>query len=240
MQTEIQRIIDPALARIDAVLGSAYSAVLYGSGARGEFLPGTSDVNLLLVCDSLGPALLRRLYPALAGLRDAHQPSPLLIEREEWRRAGDVFPIEITDMQHAAVVLRGADPVAALRVDRRDLRRALEAELRAKLLRLRQVYALRAGEPKELGLAALRTASSVAALLRGAMLLHGATVAMQTLECLAAAESALAVPTGPVREFWNHRGNRKYVCAPEMFEEYVSSVRAAVGVVDRFTIPGGD
>ena len=239
MQEEIKRIVEPVLVRIDAVLGSGYSAVLYGSGARGEFLPGVSDVNLLLVCNALGPAALRQLYPALAGLRDAGQPPPLLIEREEWARAGDVFPIEIVDMQHASTVLRGEDPLAGVPVDRRDHRRALEGELRAKLLRLRQAFALRAAEPKQLGAVALRTASGVAALIRGSMLLMGEVVPPLTPECLTAAEGRLGVSTGPLREFWSHRGDRKYACPPDQFEEYLSSVAALIRVLDRFTIPGG-
>lgn len=239
MQTEIKRIVEPALARIDAVLDAGYSAVLYGSGARDEFLPGASDVNLLLVADSLEPQVLGKLYPALAGLRDEHQPPPLLIERAEWRRAADVFPIEIMDMQHAHLVLRGDDPVAGLRVERVDHRRALEAELRAKLLRLRQGYALRAAEPKELGLMACRTVSSVATLIRGALLLAGGSAPLSTPACLAAAEAAVGVPTGRVAEFWSHRGDRKYVCPPPIFEEYLSAVAALVRTIDQFTIPGG-
>lgn len=239
MRKEITTIIEPVLLRMDAVLGAGYSAFLYGSGARDEFLPGSSDVNVLLVSDTLGAAVLRQLYPAFAGLRRAHQPPPLLIEREEWRRAADVFPIEILDMQHAGAVLRGADPVAGLRVDPRDHRRALEAEFRAKLLRLRQAYALRAAEPRELGMVALGTASSVVALFRGTMLLQGGTAPVATDSCLSLAEQVLGVSTGPLREFWSHRGDRKYLCPPGMFEQYLSSVASVVGWIDRFTIPGG-
>ena len=44
-------------------------------------------------------------------------------------------------------VLRGADPLQGVRVDRADLRKALEREFRGKLLRLRQGYATYAPDP---------------------------------------------------------------------------------------------
>ena len=126
MDEAIKRLVSPVLDKAQAVLGTGFAAVLYGSAARGEYRPGVSDINLLLVADSLTPAVLRSLSGVLDELRRERQPPPLLIERNEWTRAVDVFPIEVTDMQLAREVLRGTDPVAGLRVDPADLRHALE------------------------------------------------------------------------------------------------------------------
>src|ERR1043166_3863175 len=157
MDEAIKRLVSPVLDKAQAVLGTGFAIVLYGSAARGEYRPGVSDINLLLVADTLTPAVLRSLSGVLDELRRERQPPPLLIERNEWARAVDVFPIEVTDMQLAREVLRGTDPVAGLRVDPADLRHALEQELRGKLLRLRQVYALHAADARALGGAAART-----------------------------------------------------------------------------------
>ena len=37
----------PFLSQADAALGNGYSAVLYGSAARGDYVPGRSDLNLI-------------------------------------------------------------------------------------------------------------------------------------------------------------------------------------------------
>ncbi|HEV8148836.1 MAG TPA: nucleotidyltransferase domain-containing protein, partial [Gemmatimonadales bacterium] len=108
MQDAVGRMVTPLLEGIDRELGTTYSAVLYGSAARGEWQPGLSDVNLLLVCDSLRPEALRRLGATFDSLRRERQPPPLLVERDEWRRAVDVFPIEVTDMQLGHETLRGS------------------------------------------------------------------------------------------------------------------------------------
>ena len=239
MQPVIAQLIGTVLEGIDRELGPSYSAVLYGSAARGEFVPGVSDLNLLLVTDSLRPETLRRLSGSLAGLREQRQPPPLLIERAEWARAEDVFPIEVTDMQLAHEILRGDDPLSAMRVDRADLRRAIEQELRARLLRLRQAFALEAGEPDALGLIAARSVASVAALFRVALSLHGRAVPGTTPECLTAAGAAMGISVVPVIELWRSRSPEGSPCTPALFEGYLAAVASAVRVIDQFT-PGGN
>jgi predicted nucleotidyltransferase len=234
MQQAVSDIITPVLRETDGILGTGYSAVLYGSAARDEFLPGVSDVNLLFVCETLPPAGLRRLAPALRELHRRNQPPPLLIEAEEWRRASDVFPIELTDMRTAHAVLRGADPVAGLPVEASELRQALEQELRARLLRLRRIYAWHAEEPEELGQAAARTISSVAALLRGGLALTGQPVPVPTPVALAAAGKALGVPVEGLVKLWLGRGGKPLKCSAQEFEEYLSAVTAAVRFIDQF------
>lgn len=238
MDATIMGIVDPVLTRLDAVLGQDYAAVVYGSAARGEYLAGVSDLNLLVVCEALDPGTLRRLSAALTGLRKEKQPPPLLIERGEWSRAADVFPIELTDMRAARAVLRGDDPVAGREVDPADLRRALEAELRAKLLRLRQAYAVAAAEPRRLGEVAMGTVSSIAALFRAALALYDQAIPAATPACLGAAGAAMKIDTAPIVELWKRRRGGERSCAPELFEGYLSAVAAAVRVTDQFTRGG--
>ncbi len=237
MDETIARVVTPVLDTVEREIGAGFSAVLYGSAARGEHLPGVSDVNLLLVVETLRPDALRRLSAALAAFRAAEHTPPLLFEAEEWQRAVDVFPIEVTDMQLAHERLRGPDPVTGLSVDPADLRRALEQELRGKLLRLRQVYALNAADPGALGAVGRRTVSSVATLFRTALRLHGRPVPADTPACLVAAGGAMGIATDAVVELWGRRG-KDGAAAPELFEGYLAAVAGAVRVIDQFTSGG--
>ncbi len=239
MQTEVRQIIDPVLEAIDRELGAGYSAVVYGSAARGEFLDGLSDLNVLLVCDALRSDTLRRLGAGLLALRHRGQPFPLLFERPEWDRVADVFPIEVADMQLAHEIVRGSDPVTGIRVQPEDLRRCLEQELRGKLLRLRQVFAVHAAEPSALGDVAVNTVSSIATLLRVALKLHGGVDSGDTPACLARAGATLGVDSQVVVELWARRRRPDQTCSPEVFERYLSAVATAVRVMDQFT-PGGE
>jgi len=87
MHETVDRVVSPFLAAADAALGAGYSALLYGSAARGDYVAGRSDINLLLVLDDPAPTRLRALAPAFAAWRKAASEPPLLISRAEWFRA---------------------------------------------------------------------------------------------------------------------------------------------------------
>ncbi len=235
MQPEAQRIVEPLLEQLDRSLGSSYQALLYGSAARNEFVPGVSDLNLLLLHDRLGPDRLRDLAAALRGSGDRDLPPPLLLEREEWSRAADVFPIEIVDMQAAHVALRGPDPLEGLKVEPGDLRRALEHELRGKLLRLRQAYVLFAADPERLEEVVGSSVGSVAALFRALLALAGREVPRDTPAAIRSAGPVIGADSDPVRVLWEERRRKVTRCPPERFEGYLAAIAAAVGWVDKFT-----
>ena len=106
MTTTPQALIDPLLAGLDRALGASYAAVLFGSVAHGDYIEGVSDVNVLIVLDDGTPATLEKLHQPLMAWYDAGQMAPLLLTREEWHRASDVFPIEVVDLQDAHRLLR--------------------------------------------------------------------------------------------------------------------------------------
>jgi predicted nucleotidyltransferase len=232
----VEQVVTPFLTAADAVLGQGYSAVLYGSAARGDYVPGRSDINLLLILESTTPATLRGLGPAFDAWRKRSPQPPLLIGRAEWDRADDTFPVELTDMRTAYRVLRGADPLAGVTVDRADLRRALERELRGKLLRLRQGYAAAAGDPALLGEVAGRSAATIMVLLRALLVLLGRAVPADPLELAAAAAGSVGVDGEPLLHVIRHRAEPGWRCTPSEFEEYLDAVARATLFVDQLQL----
>ncbi len=213
------------------------SAVLYGSAARGDWDARRSDVNLLLVLDGAEPAALRRLTPAVEGWHDRGWTPPLLIGRDEWQRATDVFPVEITDMRLAYRVLAGVDPVAPLVVDPADLRRALETSLRGKLVHLRQAYTRFSGAMPVLGGFASASISELLVLLRATAVLLGRDPGAGAAETIAVLEAVLGPTAAAVGEVAARRREAEWSCSPELFASYLEAVRRTVDVVDSFT-PG--
>jgi len=229
----VERVVTPFLAVADAALGAGYSAVLYGSAVRGDFAPGRSDINLMLVLDDASPAVLRSLGGGLREWRKSGYEPPLLLTRAEWDRASDAFPIEITDMRVAYSVLRGADPLVGVTVAPTDLRRALEREFRGKLLRLRQGYAASAGEPAALGALAGASAGTIMVLLRCLLALLGCAVPAGPLELAAAASAVLGDEGEHLLNVIRHRSERGWRCSPEEFENYLGAVAHAARFLDQ-------
>jgi hypothetical protein len=236
MRDVVDRVVGPFLSQVDSALGDGYSAVLYGSAARDDFVPGRSDLNLMLITDDLSPARLSGLGGAFAGWRKSGYEPPLVILRSEWARAMDVFPIEITDMRCGYQVLRGPDPVAGLQVAPSDLRSALEREFRGKLLRLRQGYVAAAGDPGALGQLAGQSSGTILVLLRALLVLLGRTIPQGSMEVAAAAAASMGMDGEPLLNVVRHRAERGWRCSPGEFGGYLDAVARAAAFLDQLQL----
>jgi predicted nucleotidyltransferase len=236
MRDSVARVVETFLTEVDTALGASYSAVLYGSAARNDFVPGRSDINLMLVLDEVTPTVLRSLGRAFGGWRKSTREPPLLLSRGEWSRATDAFPIEITDMRLSYQVLRGIDPLHGVEVDRTDLRKALEREFRGKLLRVRQGYATYAPDPGALGGLALQSAATILVLLRGVLTLIGRPVPGDQLELAAAAAAAIGFEGEHLLYVVRHRVDREWRCAAPEFENYMEAVEQSARFVDQLQL----
>jgi len=166
--------VDTFAADVARALGERLVALLlYGSWARGTHVPARSDVNTLLICDTVDDSLFEGLAPAVRDWTRAGQPAPLILTEREWRESADAFPIEYEDMRDAHRLLAGRDPWPGIAVDRGHLRRQLEHELMGKLVRLRQAYAALHEEPKQLAQVVVRSAGGFFTMLRAVLRLAG-------------------------------------------------------------------
>ena len=232
MADNTPRIVERFLSRTEALFDKDYSAVLYGSAARGDYVEGRSDVNLLVVTSRLTPVELRGLSPELGEFERQRFAPPLLITAAEWARAADVFPIEITDMKLAYRVLKGVDPVAAQSVRPGDLRRALEAELRGKLLRLRIDFGLYGGDPRLLATVVGHSAGSIRVLLRCMLALAGRPAPLDDKAMAEAAAALCGCSAAPLEQLLGHRRQIAWQCPPELFEAYIGVVEQATRYID--------
>jgi len=220
------------LAQADNALGNRYSAVLYGSLARGDFEPGRSDLNLLLIARPLDRKRLAALGSALGRIEIAGLAPPLLFDQGEWTRCADVFPIEITDMLGGYRVLRGEDPLQGVRVAPDDLRRALEHEWRGLVLRLRQGFAAHRSRSDLLGETMLRIAGSVRVLLRSTLVLAGVSGVTGDEAILRELAIRTEVDAAPFADLLARRRQGEGDCDEPTFARFLASVEQLTGYVD--------
>lgn len=150
------------------------SVILYGSAARGDFHPGTSDLNVLCTLVMIDVNELQRLAPVVAWwTQEIKQPAPLFFLTEELQNSTDVFAIESLDVKRTHRMLFGKDVVAELKVPMNLHRVEVERDLRELLLKLRQ-HVLHAGRNEmELTAVLKKTASVAKTLLRHTLLTFG-------------------------------------------------------------------
>lgn len=236
--TRMDRALAAFGAALEADAGMPCAAVLYGSAARGDWHERLSDINLLLVVEDPSPPALTRLATAVAALHREGFTAPLIIGRDEWRRATDVFPIEITDMQLSYRVLLGEDPVGDLAVRPADLRSALESQLRGKLVRLRQAYVRFSDSLPTLGGFAATSGSELLVLMRSVAVLLGRDPGRDAEATLTAVADHLGAEADAVRDVLLRRREPEWTCPAELFARYLVAITHLAAAVDAHILPG--
>ncbi|NIR47422.1 hypothetical protein GWO43_02990 [candidate division KSB1 bacterium] len=116
------------------------SVILYGSGAKGEYIRGKSDINFLIVLTSNGIENLDKALDLIPKWRKRNVSVPLFLTEGYIQSALDAFAIEFLNMQKHYRLVFGNDVLESLEISKNDLRLQIERELRGKLLHLREGF----------------------------------------------------------------------------------------------------
>jgi hypothetical protein len=174
---EIQKLLRTYVKEVKGRFGEQLEGVLlYGSAVRGEFLPGRSNLNILLLVSSYDSAVLKQ-YSALHRQWSKEQiVVPLFLTEEELRASAAIFPLEFLEIQEQHRVLDGRDPFIGFHVQTDRLRDAVIQGLMSHLLRLRQRYVEGGGGGEATTILLPLSITSTIPLLRGVQRLLGRPV----------------------------------------------------------------
>lgn len=127
--------------KVMSALGTNLKAIsVYGSASGPDFLPGKSNVNLVLVVHDLDHEVIEGMLEIVKwGMKRSIVP-PLLLTAEYINTSLDVFPIEFSEMSDSQVLLTGYDCLSSLEIDADHLRLECEYQVKAAVLRTRQAY----------------------------------------------------------------------------------------------------
>lgn len=114
--------------------------ILFGSAARGDFISGRSNLNILLVVRKLSVDLLRRAGQLHRQWGSQNIIAPLVMTEDDLKRSSYLFPLEFLQMTQHHLILAGRDPFGELSVDPARLGWQCEHEVMANLLRVRQRF----------------------------------------------------------------------------------------------------
>lgn len=214
------------------------SVILYGSAAAGDFIEKTSDYNILIALNKIGPLDLRNAHASVREWARMGNPVPVYFTVSELKNAADVFPIEFHQMTVARRVLYGPDVLADIRISDKFLRLQAEYELRSKLIQLRRQYI-----PASLSVDGLKklmgdSLSSFAALFRAVLIIHGFEPPATKHEIVALASTHLGIDYAPFEKIFDIRENTSTVKLDEisantLFGEYLEQIEKVIDAVDK-------
>ena len=146
---------------------SLQSLLLYGSAVRGDYLPGRSNLNLLLLLSAPDVSVLQSYGTIHKRFHKEQIVVPLFLGEEELRRSASLFPLEYTDIAASHHVLAGGDPFLGLDIDTRLIGEQCEQEIRGNLIRLRQRLVEGSSTVEVMGILLPLSLTAVLACLRG-------------------------------------------------------------------------
>ena len=177
LPNDIQKRLQTYVKDVTGVFGEQLEGILlYGSAARGEFFPGRSNLNILLLVSSYDSAVLKQ-YSAVHRQWSKEQIlAPLFLTEEELHRSAAVFPLEFLEIQEQHRVLGGRDPFIGFHVKTDRLREAVVQGLMSHVLRLRQRYVEGGGGEEATTILLPLSITATLPLLRGVQRLLGRPV----------------------------------------------------------------
>ncbi|HVO85055.1 MAG TPA: hypothetical protein VMU60_11580 [Syntrophobacteria bacterium] len=116
------------------------SVILYGSALTADYVPGRSDINLMIVLSDEGMHRLHLAHDLATRWRKKRVGTPLFVTRTYIDSSLDTFPIEFLNIKQKYLVIQGEDVLAGLSFNKEFIRLQCERELKGKLLLLQQRY----------------------------------------------------------------------------------------------------
>jgi len=141
MPQQAQNILHAYLCDVKKLLkGDVHAIILYGSLARGDYLEGRSNINILMVCEHLTLDLMKRFSTLNRQWSKERIVTPLMFAWKELGPFFENFPLEFFEIRDQHILLAGKDPFPELHIPGQNLRQECEREIRGNLLRVRQQF----------------------------------------------------------------------------------------------------
>ena len=213
-----------------------FEAILvYGSAARGEFLPGYSNVNVLIVLEHITQPVLQQWSGIHKQWAREKIIAPLFLTQNDLQQSSDVFPLEFLDIKEFHVLLEGRDPFPEFHVDPTNLFLQCRQEVHANLLRVRQCYVEGWGRVEAIQTLLPLSLTSLLPCLRGLYRLLDRPSNLKSPEVLEELNTTLDMDPSVFHEVWRLKrglstpGKHEL---PKLLERYLAGLGQLVDKID--------
>jgi len=231
-----EEIFEPFCADFEALYGDdLLSIILYGSCARGEYVPKKSDINVMLLLSENGIRQLGRALKTVEKWWRRGVATPLFLTHAYIETSLDTFPIELLNFQAAYRVLRGEDPLSSLVFNYRMLRLQCERELKGKLLHLRERFLETGGSARRIKELIAHSLPAFLAIFQGVAYLHGKPPQSSREALMEAVKGPLGLDVALFADLYAVREGRIRLSAAgatALMERYIEEVRRLAMAVD--------
>jgi hypothetical protein len=239
---EVRQTLALYVERMTNLYGASLQAILlYGSAVRGDYVPGRSNVNLLVMLTKIDVSLLQHYTKIHKRFQKEQIPVPLFLTEEELRASASLFPLEYTDIAVFHHVLMGHDPFVGLVIDAGHISVQCEQEVRGNLLRLRQRLVEGSATMEAMGILLPLSLTGLLACLRALLRELRMPVPRTTDSMLSDLPSTLGIDPAVLQEVWSlKRGGISPGSAefPRLSERYLSTLETVASRIGELRAEG--
>jgi hypothetical protein len=215
------------------------SIILYGSGARGEYIPQKSDINFLILLTENGLDHLSRAFKTVLKWHKSRVNTPLFLSREYIKSSLDVFPIEFLNLLAHYKVVHGTDALKDLSIEKEFLRLQCERELKGKLLQLRQQFLETGGSKAEIEKLIARSVPTFYSIFRALLFLQDQPVPPQSHALLSLISHEIGFDSTRFLDILKIKEGTKKLSAGEavsFMEGYIEQIKKLSAFVDALNV----
>jgi len=233
----LRKVVPQYLDSLLSAMGQDVKSVfLYGSAAGNDYNPRTSDVNIGIVLDEVPVKKLKNAAGIVKKGRKRRIAVPLFLTESYIKASLDTFPIEFIEMKDLSILIRGEDILGGIGIEREDLRRECEQQIKGKLVTIKQAYLEQALTRRGLETLIKKVFSSLMPVLRNALRLNDpGTPPIDKEEILARVGGEFGIDVEPFLEILRDKkadGRISGRC-PEIFlEEFVHALERLSDIID--------
>jgi predicted nucleotidyltransferase len=211
------------------------SIMLYGSAASGDYIPGKSDINFLIMLSEKGIDYLDQTFDLVARWKKRNVATPLFLTEAYVSTSLDVFPIEYLNFQNSYKLVYGKDILKDLSFDRGFLRMQCEREVKGKLLLLREAFLESRGKGKDLQQLIAQSLGAFIAIFNGLLHLKGEELPRHKRDVIKNVCQAFDMDNDLFAKLLDVKEKRVKLSGPEitnLFKAYLKQVQKLWKVVD--------
>jgi predicted nucleotidyltransferase len=213
------------------------SVVLYGSGAKGEYIRKKSDINFLVVLSENGIGHLHKSFNLVKKWTRRKVAVPLFMTKSYIESSLDSFPIEFLSMQQNYKVVFGDDVLANLEIPQNELRLECEEQVKGKLLHLREGFLASAGKKRPLEELLSISVPSFISLFQALLLLKEETRPIQKGEIFSKTGEVYGFDQNVFDDILQVRNRTKKFSTEDLIEltqKYITEIRKLAIIIDQW------
>jgi len=116
------------------------SIAVYGSAVNQNFIPGVSDINIVMVFKNITMESLQMSLKPIKEGKKKKISAPLFLSLDYIKNSLDSFPIEFLEIIENHKTIYGKEIFGSLKVPHANLRQQCEHQIKSQLVRMRQIY----------------------------------------------------------------------------------------------------